>query len=65
MTDAVLKLSNMGVELLNDPLLIIFGEKLLNRRWRKTDKEFCELKDGINQILHSYIEKEVEKHSKN
>jgi len=36
--DAVLKLMAMGVDGLSDPLLLMFGKKLLNRRWRKFDR---------------------------
>lgn len=36
--EAVLKLVEKGVDGLSDPLLLIFGKKLLDRRWRKFDR---------------------------
>ena len=56
-TESILKLSDWGFDALYDSLLLIFGQKLLNRRWRKFDKEFCELQDDINAVLKAYIKK--------
>ena len=40
---------------LNDPLYLFFGEKILNRRWRKIDRDILDMKNSINAILKSFI----------
>lgn len=46
--DALLKLADLGTISFNDPLLLIFGNKLLKRGWRAFDREFMELLNDVN-----------------
>ena len=39
----------------SDPLYLLFGEKILNRRWRKIDRDILDLKNQTNAILKSFI----------
>lgn len=55
MVDIVLRLMSMCSQSIKDPLLLIFGSTLLNKRWRKFDKTFMDLNDQVNSILKGYI----------
>ena len=55
--DSLLKLVELGANSLGDPLLLIFGEKLLKRGWRKQDREILNLLKDVNDILRSYVKK--------
>ena len=36
--DSLLKLAELGANTLGDPLSLMFGEKLVKRRWRQKDR---------------------------
>ena len=40
-----------------DPIIMIFGEKLLKRGWRKFDKDYVVLETEVNAVLKAYIDK--------
>ena len=46
---------------INDPLLLVFGNKLLKRGWSAFDREFMELLNDVNEILRSYVKDEDKK----
>jgi cytochrome P450 len=54
-SDAILKLCSLAVDSFSDPLILIFGERLIRQQWRARDREFVQLRADINAILRSYI----------
>jgi cytochrome P450 len=53
--ESIRELLVLGASSLQDPLLFIFGKKLLNRRWRKYDRDFLDLSTEVNAVLKNYI----------
>ena len=53
--DVMLKLMEFCSQSMNDPLLMAFGTKLLNRGWRKFDRDFVDSNNNVNAILKSKI----------
>ena len=56
-TEAILKLNVMAMGTVVDPLLLLFGQKLYKRGWRKFDREFVSLSNDIKASLKSYLKK--------
>ena len=54
-SDCMQKMVSISFISLNDPLYLLFGEKILNRRWRKIDRHILDLKNQTNAILKSFI----------
>lgn len=52
-----MNLSRMALQSTRDPIIMIFGEKLLKRGWRKVDKDYVTLEKEINTVLKAYIDK--------
>lgn len=48
---AHLNMINMGVMTIKDPLALLFGQKLVQKKWRKCDKDLVELNQNINSVL--------------
>ena len=60
-TELIQKMVSTTYTSINDPLYLLFGEAILNRRWRKIDRDILDLKNQVNTILKSYIKDLQEK----
>lgn len=41
LAEKIVKTMDMGISLaIDDPLVLLFGEKFVNKKWRKADKEY-------------------------
>ena len=54
-TDLIQKMVSVTYSKVSDPLYLLFGEKILNRRWRKIDRDILDMKNQTNAILKSFI----------
>lgn len=53
--ESVLTLFKLSADALQDPLLLIFGEKFLKKKLRKVDRELMDLYEGLNMVLEEMI----------
>jgi len=53
--DAIIKMSYEASHRLGDPLVLILGEKFVDKGWRKHDREYIALKKDVKNILKHYI----------
>ena len=60
-SDSIQKMVSTTYSSMNDPLYLLFGEKILNRRWRKIDRDILDMKNQTNAILKSFIKDFQEK----
>lgn len=51
-------MSYLASNMIPDPLVMIFGEKLVNKGWRKCDRQYLEVKNNVRSVLNNHILKE-------
>ena len=56
LTNSLQKMVSVTYSSVSDPLYLLFGEKILNRRWRKIDRDILDMKNQTNAILKSFMD---------
>lgn len=46
---------------IRNPLTLLFGVKLVQKRWRKSDRQFMDLAEDVNAAVRSLMHKTTEK----